>query len=405
VAAEPRAERGARGLSDLQLLTDSALARLDVDDLLLELLARVEDILDADTAAVLLLDKASGQLVARAARGIEEEVHQGVHIPLGTGFAGRIAASRRPVRLERVDHTTVANPILWQKGIRVMLGVPLLSGNDVLGVLHVGRLADQPFSEDDATLLQVVADRVAAATQARQLAVERAAATLLERSLLPGVLPSFPGLDVATRYVPSEHLVGGDWYDAFTVPSGEVWIVVGDVAGHGLQAAVVMGRIRSALRAYTLLGLPPQEVLELVDRKVDHFEMGTIATVACVVSAPPHDTLRIASAGHLPPVVARPGQPNALAPWAVDPPLGAGCDRRRTSTTLDFPPGAVLTLYTDGLVERRGEPIDAGLERLCRAVAIDSAHSVAQDVMRDLVGPTVPRDDIALVVVRHTHDR
>src|SRR6185369_5834153 len=97
---------------------------------------------------------------------------------------------------------------------------------------------------------------------------ERAAATVLERSLLPAMLPRVPGIELAARYVAAEdRSVGGDWYDVFRTPSDELWLVVGDVAGHGLRAAVVMGRVRSALRAYTLLGIAPERVLELVDRK------------------------------------------------------------------------------------------------------------------------------------------
>ena len=309
VRAEADAEQRAEAqLANLQALTDTALTTLDIDELLAELLSRVREILDAETAAVLLLDESSGQLVATAARGIEEEVREGVRVPLGSGFAGRIAASRGPIRLDRVDATTVSNPILWEKGIQVMLGVPLLSANTVLGVLHVGRLEHRPFNDQDVELLEVVADRVAGATQARTLALERAAAGLLERSLLPERLPTCPGLELAARYVPAEgQAIGGDWYDLFTLPSGQLWIVVGDVAGHGIQASVVMGRIRSALRAYTLLDLPPEEVLRLVDRKVDHFEIGTIATVACAVTDPPYDTMTVALAGHPPPVVAAPG--------------------------------------------------------------------------------------------------
>jgi phosphoserine phosphatase RsbU/P len=255
-------------LENLKALTDTTLTRLDVDDLLVELLGRVREILDVDTAAVLMLDADAEVLVARAACGIEVEVRQGVRVPLGTGFAGRIAATKEPVRLDHIDATTVANPLLWERGIKVMLGVPLLSGDDVLGVLHVGRLSNRSFGDDDIHLLQVVADRIAGATQTRALAIERAATRLLERSLLPEKLPSCPGLGFAARYVPAEErTVGGDWYDLFMLPSGQLWIVVGDVAGHGVHAAVLMGRIRSALRAYALLDTSPAHVLDLVDRK------------------------------------------------------------------------------------------------------------------------------------------
>ena len=296
-------------LENLEALTDTTLTRLDVDDLLVELLGRVREILDVDTAAVLMLDADSELLVARAACGIENEVRQGVRIPLGTGFAGRIAATKEPARLDHVDATTVANPLLWEKGIKVMLGVPLVSGDDVLGVVHVGRLSNRSFGDEDITLLQVAADRIAGATQTRALAIERAATRLLERSLLPATLPRCPGLGFATRYVPAEErTVGGDWYDLFMAPPGQLWIVVGDVAGHGVQAAVLMERIRSALRAYALLDTSPAHVLDLVDRKVHRFEMGTYATVVCAVSSPPYETLTIALAGHPPPVVAEPGQ-------------------------------------------------------------------------------------------------
>ncbi len=390
-------------LASLQALTDTAIATLDVDALLDELLSRVQEALDADTAAVLLLAKGGDELVATAAHGIEEEVREGVRIPIGTGFAGRIAATRGPIRLERVDATTVANPILWEKGIEAMLGVPLLSGERLLGVLHVGRLERRPFSARDVALLQVVAERVAGAIQGRNLAIERAAAALLERSLLPSQLPRQPGLELAARYVPAEgKAIGGDWYDVFTLPSGQLWIVVGDVAGHGIEASIVMGRIRSALRSYSLLDLPPEEVLRLVDRKVDHFEFGIIATVACAVAAPPYDSLTIALAGHPPPVMSVPHQSAEVVAVRPGPPLGSGWGHQHTSTTLAITPGTTVALYTDGLIERRGEPIDVGIERLRTAITPDHPREVTAALMHQLVGKAITYDDIALVVLRRT---
>jgi sigma-B regulation protein RsbU (phosphoserine phosphatase) len=386
-------------LANLQALTDSTLMHLDFDTLLVELLNRVRNILKADTAAVLLFDPRSRELVATASCGIEEEVRQGVRVPVGTGFAGRIAATREPLRLDRVDRTTVANPILWEKGIKVMLGIPLVSADQLLGVLHVGRLEERPFSAGDAELLQVVGERVSGATQAQGLAMERAAATLLERSLLPPQLPSCDGLEFAARYVPAESQVGGDWYDLFTLPSGQLWIVVGDVAGHGLEAAVIMGRIRSALRAYTLLDVQPEVVVQLVDRKVSHFEIGTFATVVCAMSDPPYDSLAFALAGHLPPIVSVPDEPTTLATSEVGLPLGLGGTATRSSAKIELPPDATVVFYTDGLVERRGESIDVGLQRLREAVSHGPPGQVAHEIMQRLVGTTAPRDDIALAVL------
>src|SRR5439155_6208674 len=117
-------------------------------------------ILPTDTCAVLLMDEERLELVARAALGIEEEVEQSVRIPLGRGFAGRVAATAQPVILDDVDHADVVNPILRQKGIKSMLGVPLIVRGDVIGVLHVGTLTPRKFDSDDAQLLDTVSERV-----------------------------------------------------------------------------------------------------------------------------------------------------------------------------------------------------------------------------------------------------
>ncbi|MHB1582612.1 MAG: PP2C family protein-serine/threonine phosphatase [Acidimicrobiales bacterium] len=388
-------------LANLRAVVDSDLGRLSVEDLLVELLDRVRAVLDADTAAVLLLDRASNQLVARAARGLEEEVRQGIRVPVGKGFAGRIAATLRPVSIDTVGPATVANPVLWQKGVQVMLGVPLIAGGALLGVLHVGRLERRPFDGDDAELLEVVAHQVAGAVASRQLAVERAASALLERSLTPAALPCVDGLSFAARYVPAEErTVGGDWYDAFVVPSGALWVVAGDAAGHGLDAAVLMGRVRSTLRAYALEADDPAAALDLTDRKIRHFERDAMVTVLCMAARPPFDRFELASAGHPPPVLAQPGRPAELVALRPSPPIGTVEGVRREITELRLDAGAVAALYTDGLVERRGEPIDDGLERLRLALVADEPEAVATRVMNELVGATVPDDDIALLVLR-----
>ena len=164
------AERRARErLEQVQAVTDAALTHLDLDELLGALLDRIRAILGTDTAAILLLDVERGELVARAAVGIEEEVEQGVRIPLGAGFAGRIAAERQPLFLPDVGHADVLNPLLRKKGIKSLLGVPLLAHGDVLGVLHVGTLEPRDFSPDETELLQMVAERAALAIEKARL--------------------------------------------------------------------------------------------------------------------------------------------------------------------------------------------------------------------------------------------
>ncbi len=169
-------------LVQLQAVTDAALAHLDLDELLAELLDRVRESLDVDTAAILVLDAARGELVARAAVGIEEEVERGVRIPVGRGFAGRVAAEGKPVILYDVDHEDVLNPILLEKGIKSLLGVPLHIGGTITGVLHVGTLAVHEFTDEDVELLQLVADRSAVAIdRGRLFEAERTARQRIER--------------------------------------------------------------------------------------------------------------------------------------------------------------------------------------------------------------------------------
>lgn len=187
-------------LRDLESITDVALSLMEPEKLLDELLDRVKDILQGDTAAVLLLDQASGQLVATAARGLEEEVRQNVRIPLGRGFAGRVAAEKRPVILGHVDHSNVLNPILMQKGIRSLIGVPMLESGKVIGVLHVGTLRTRKFTDEDASLLLLAADRATAAVQSVTGRADRAAAAALQRSLVPPALPRVAGWAVAGNH-------------------------------------------------------------------------------------------------------------------------------------------------------------------------------------------------------------
>ena len=221
------------------------------------------------------------------AKGIEEEVHQGVRIPLGRGFAGRIAEGRHWVAIEQVDHNNVLNPILREKGISSLLGVPLVAGGTVLGVLHVGTLTRRRFGEQDAELLQMVADRAAMATQSRMSQAERAAAAAMRRSLLPAQLPEVAGFAFASRYVAGDDgEVGGDWYDVFTLPVRRGVLVVGDVVGHGLAAAQSMSQVRAVLRSHTLRTEDPARGVGQARRTRAALPAPHMATVLCGIIDP-----------------------------------------------------------------------------------------------------------------------
>ena len=393
-----------RHLCRIEEMTDATLGHLTLDDPVSDVLHELRAMLEVDTAAVLEFDPASEQLVAAAALGVEEEVYQGVTVPLGLGFAGRIVLDNKPHVLDHVDETTVVNPILWKRGIRHLLGVPMHAAGAIAGVLHVGRLVDRPFTDDDVDLLQKVGDRVAFYNHVRRLELHRAAALSLQRSLLPTRLPREEdrGLEVAARYVPEESEVGGDWYDVFRLPSGWLGIVVGDVAGHGLEAAVVMDRLRSALRAYALESDDPAVVLQNLDRKMQYFEPDSTATVLYAMVEPTSERIHVSSAGHPAPVLAVPGAPTRVLDVQPDPLLGVGTAPRRRTSVYDLPEGAVLFCYTDGLVERRETSFDERLGRLCAAVEARAPEAVCTTVMGDLVGEETPDDDVTAVAVRRS---
>jgi serine phosphatase RsbU (regulator of sigma subunit) len=281
-----------------------------------------------------------------------------------------------------------------------MMGVPMVAGGKVIGVLHVGSLTPRRFTEHEVELLQLAADRAAAAVQSMTVQADRLAAAALQRSLMPTVLPVVAGAELAARYIPGSGGVGGDWYDVFTLPTGELCVVIGDVAGSGLPAAVIMGRMRSALRAYALETRDPAEVLSRLDRKMQYFEADAMATVLYAVIDPGLDRMDICLAGHFPPVIAYPGQPAELVGAAPGLIIGVADPAPRPVTSVAIPPGALLCFFTDGLIERRGELIDDGFARLCRAVTAQPAEDACAVVMQELAGRGPARDDIALLMLR-----
>jgi anti-sigma regulatory factor (Ser/Thr protein kinase)/putative methionine-R-sulfoxide reductase with GAF domain len=398
---EPAPEQLAR----VYRLNDPALLELPLDSLLDELLVRVKEILEVDTVAILLIDEEGEMLIARAAKGLEEEVELGVRIPIGGGFAGRIAAERMPIFIGDVDLADVLNPLLREKGIRSMLGVPLVAEAELLGVLHVGTLTPRTFTNDDAAMLQLAAGQVAPAIQRaalfEALETEHRRAVALQRSLLPERVPEIVGVPVAARYFPARDEVGGDWYDVIELAQGRVAIAIGDVVGHGVRAAALMGQLRTALRAYALEDYSPGQALERLDRLLQSIRGRGMATAAHATFDPDNGKLHFASAGHPPPLVIAPGEEPRLIETAPAAPLGALPYSTYTDDEITLAEGEIFVLYTDGLVEVRGEAIDAGFERLIETVR---GAATPEQACRQLVRELVPRegaaDDIAFVALQ-----
>jgi GAF domain-containing protein/anti-sigma regulatory factor (Ser/Thr protein kinase) len=395
--AREAAEMASRRLQAVQRVTDAALAYLPEDALLQELLRRISTILDVDTVAILLLE--GDTLHARAAKGIEEEVEQGVRIPVGRGFAGRIVAERRAIILPDVDHADVVNPILRQKGIRSLLGVPLLIEGRPIGVLHVGSLTPRQFTDSDRDLLQLAADRAALAIEQARLYEQRNVAESLQRRLLSSDAIGVAGLEVATRYLPAAGAsLGGDWFDFFPLPHGRIGLAVGDVVGHGVAAAAIMAQLRTALRAYAVDGHPPADTVERVNHLMWNLGPLAMTTLAYLVLDPSEETLELVIAGHPPPLVIDPtGAATYLEPEWRGIALGATQTQTYRSSTVPLPAGTTVLVYTDGLVERRGESIDVGLERL-RIVAsgVRDVDTLCSGIVERMV-TEAPTDDVAFI--------
>ncbi|MGW1840485.1 ATP-binding SpoIIE family protein phosphatase [Streptomyces sp. NPDC002067] len=238
------------------------------------------------------------------------------------------------------------------------------------------------------------------ASEARQ----RAAAVTLQRSLLPQELEQPDDLRVAATYRPggTDAAVGGDWYDVITLGGGRTALVIGDVMGRGVRAAAVMGQLRTAVRAYARLDLPPHEVLQLLDGLAAEIDASQIATCVYAVHDPNEGRLVYASAGHLPILVRDADGAVHRAAEPTGPPLGTG-GWLHTSGTVPLGPGAAAVLYTDGLVERRDKDIDHGVEALADAFAgADDTPSVVCDRLLRAMGITDAHDDdVAILVVQH----
>ncbi|MGW5125943.1 ATP-binding SpoIIE family protein phosphatase [Streptomyces sp. NPDC004069] len=257
-----------------------------------------------------------------------------------------------------------------------------------------------------AGLLLVVG--LAVSQLARRYSRERAIATTLQRSLLPRVLPDTSAVRAACRYVPAEAEVGGDWFDLIPLPGFRTALVVGDVVGHSLSSAVTMGRLRTAVRNFSTLDLPPEELLARLDDVVHQMdaeagtsEDGTVAaTCLYAIYDPVSCSCAMARAGHFPPAVVHPDGRAEILELPECPPLGVG-GVRFEAVERQLPEGTQLVLYTDGLIEYRHRDIGAGLKLLCDALSgagVDPEET-CETILKEVL-PARPIDDVALLIAR-----
>ncbi|MEU2927140.1 SpoIIE family protein phosphatase [Streptomyces sp. NPDC007251] len=301
-----------------------------------------------------------------------------------------------------------------------LLALPLLLGSTTLGTVTLLRQPPRaPFTEEDRALAEELTSRTAVCLDnARRYIREHTTALKLQRDLLPRALPQSSGIEVADRYIPAAGPlgVGGDWYDVIPLSGARVGLVVGDVVGHGVDAAATMGRLRTSVRALAALDLPPDELLARLDDLVGQTRVGVHrtsgdegtdralgATCLYAVYDPTSRTCAMASAGHLPPVAAGRGagarQAEALD-LPIGPPLGIG-GLPFESVEFEFAEGTVLALFTDGIVKARSRDVDEGVADLCDALDASTASlQKACDDVASLYAQGSTDDDAALMLVR-----
>ncbi len=301
-----------------------------------------------------------------------------------------------------------AVPTHQATGTRSVLAVPARAGGVTLGALAFGFDTEDAVDDDVLTYARTLGDLTGQALdRARLYEREYHAAHQLQRALMPAATPELPGVQAAVCYRPadSDHEIGGDWYDVFPLPAGRVGIAIGDVVGHDLHAAAAMGQLHAVLRAVAATSSGPADALQRLHEAASGIPGASYTTVGYAEYDPASGTLRHACAGHLPPLLAVGGHAGYL-PGGLSTPLGVSHEARhpsRAEATITVSPGSLLLWCTDGLVERRGEDIDTGLDRLAHLVAAlvdDDPARCCDAVMAEMVGGALLRDDIALLCLR-----
>jgi anti-anti-sigma factor len=290
-------------------------------------------------------------------------------------------------------------------GLRSTVSLPLLVAGRVVGVIGIGFPETRRFGQAERSMLLAVAEQCAQALdRARLYRAQQSIAQTLQLSLLPQRLPQLEQLALAAEYLPGAEgtSAGGDWYDVVDLGEGRVAIAVGDVVGQGPTAAAVMGQLRSALSAALLQGCPPADALELLDRFAARLPGALASTAACLVLDQRTGTVRYSRAGHPPPLLLTETGATLLEDGGGSV-LGAPGRPAYTEGTAEVAPGTTLLLYTDGLVERRGEPLDAGLDRVARVAvrlaAADPAR-LTRALLTEVLDDSAPPDDVAVIAAR-----
>ncbi|MFE1443526.1 SpoIIE family protein phosphatase [Streptomyces sp. NPDC058739] len=400
-------ERTAQELADLAVPRLADAVTVDV----LDSLARGDEPGPGLAGGVALRRLGKAPLTGSAVTAALAPLGRTLSFPAAAPYS-QVLAGQHPYLVARLDADAIAPAArhtsrpahLLTLGVHSFMMIPLVARDLVLGVATFYRTRPLgPFDSDEAALAAQIAARAALSIDnARLYHREHDTAVTLQRSMLPQHITPPAGIEVAHRYLPASDVneVGGDWYDALCLPAGKGALLIGDVMGHGMVAAAVMGRLSASIRALARLDLEPKEILAQLEAALEDLAEPMLATLLYVVVDPATGHCRITRAGHPPPALVTPDGEVRLLDVPPGTPLGVG-GTRYTTTDHILLPGSILVLYTDGLIESRSSDIDERLGELTDALAepSPSLDAMCDSLLARLV-PASADDDIALLVAR-----
>ncbi|MFE6175660.1 SpoIIE family protein phosphatase [Streptomyces sp. NPDC056464] len=380
----------------------------------------------ADSADVQLLEEALAPdetaasahgVVRRAAAAFTDPAAPADHLAVGMTMQvppgsvyEQVITAGRPMNLYLSD----IGPLITAPGaarlreyLRERVGaarlIPLVARGTVLGAVVVTRTRDrEPFDDQDTLLIdELVARAALSIDNARMYSRERDAALTLQRTLMNPTLPVVHGLELSARYLPAgDHEVGGDWFDAIALSGGRTALVIGDVMGHGIHAAAVMGQLRTAVRTLARRDTPPDQLLHALDAAVADLGENEMATCLYAIHHPVTGHCLIARAGHPPPVIADERGNVTFLDGPSGPPLGVGRKECEIQHAV-LAPRSLLVAYTDGLIETRGTDLDQGMRRLAQALRNPGRRldEVCDGLLAHVL-PEVADDDVAVLLAR-----
>jgi GAF domain-containing protein/anti-sigma regulatory factor (Ser/Thr protein kinase) len=404
-------ERRSRRRSErLQAMTAALTGSLTQREVASVLLDQSLAAFEVDVGVIALYRADTNELESVEFRGTEEEqLGPWLRYSVGAEYPSADAFRRR--RTVVLDHASyvesypdLASPFA-RLGIETISYFPLYAGGRGMGVAVFAWRAARVLEPDELAFFETLASQCAQALdRARRYESERTIAETLQRSVLPDRLPDVDGLELAGRYLPGTAGVdvGGDWFDVIPLERGRVGLAVGDVVGKGVSAAATMGQLRNGLRAFALEQLRPSSAVTRLNRLLDSVTDAPFATLAYLTVDPRRGICRYTVAGHPPPLLVLPDGTVEYLEGARSLPLGVGADVQYQQDVLQLEPGALVVLYTDGLVERRDSSLDEGLDRLREAVARapHEPEELVDAVIAECLGDVERADDVALLAVR-----